>query len=86
MLPFFVLLEDQTTIQLPLTSAVHSEYGDVLPELLRSDDQKTETLGAEHNNGISQSIDLKFKAPKALERLNVIALIFMLEGNNPFLK
>jgi hypothetical protein len=78
----FALLEDQTTIQLPLMSAVHSEYGNVLPKLLRSDDQKTETLGAEHNNGISQSIDLKFKAPKALERLNVIALIFMLEGNN----
>jgi len=76
------LLEDQSTIQLPLKSASHSEYGDVLPQLLQSDDWKTETLGADHNNGVSQSIDLEFSALQPPGKFEVIAFIFQIEGNN----
>ncbi len=80
------LLEDQSTIQLPLISASHSEDGNVLPHLIRSDEKKAEMLGADHNNGVSQSIDLKFSAPKVLEKLGVIAFIFQIEGNNWIVK
>lgn len=75
------VLEDQTMIQLPLVWAWHSEYGNVLPQLLFSDDWKTETIGADHNNGTSQTIDLRFIAlPPSIK---VQAYIFEIEGNNP---
>jgi len=77
---FYAILEDKTTIELPLISAVHSEYGDVLPQLLFSDDSKTDMLGANLNNGTSQSIDLKFLAQA--EDMKVIGFLFVIEGNN----
>jgi hypothetical protein len=80
----YAILEDGTMVELPLIRARHLEYGNVLPHLLFSDDWKTETLGANLNNGTSQSIDLKFIALPP--NMNSIGFIFQIEGNNPFYK
>ena len=80
----FAELEDGTTIQLPLISATHSEDGNVLPKLLFSDDVRADTLGAELNNGTSQSIDLKFSALSP--SLEVRNLVFAIEGHNRYVK
>jgi hypothetical protein len=80
----YALLNDEILIELPLIWAWHSEYGNVLPQLLFSDEWKTETKGAEHNNGTSQSINLKFAAlPPSV---NAVGFIFQIEGNNDELK
>jgi hypothetical protein len=77
-------LEDGRMIELPLISAIHSEDGNVLPQLLFSDDWRTDTLGAIHNNGTSQSIDLKFIAPPPI--LKIKDFVFQIEGFNPEFK
>jgi len=76
----YAMLEDGTEIELPLTYAWHSEHGNVLPQLLFSDEWKTDTLGADLNNGTSQSIDLKF--PALPPNLQAVSFIFQIEGNN----
>jgi hypothetical protein len=76
-------LENGQLIELKLASATHSEYGNVLPQLIFSDDWKTDTLGANLNNGTSQSIDLKFKLPPNIE---VESFVFQIEGNNMLAK
>lgn len=80
----FAVLQDKTMIELPLISAIHSEYGNVLPQLLSSDNWKTDLLGANWNNGTSQSIDLKLQALPP--NTKVIGFLFIIEGNNPFYK
>jgi hypothetical protein len=80
----YAILEDKTVIELPLIRAWHSGDGNVLPQLLFSDDWKTETLGADHNNGTSQSINLKFAALNPT--LNIIGFVFQIEGNNMIYK
>jgi hypothetical protein len=80
----YAILEDGTVIELPLIWAWHSEYGNVLPQLLFSDEWKTDTLGANLNNGTSQSIHLKFATLNP--NMNIIGFIFQIEGNNPELK
>jgi hypothetical protein len=80
----YATLEGGTTIQLPLIGAWHSENGFVLPQLLFSDDWKTEILGADWNNGTSQSINLRFLALP--QWINVTGFIFQIEGNNPVWK
>jgi len=80
----YAMLEDGMMIKLPLIYAWHSEDGNVLPQLLFSDEWKTDTLGADHNNGTSQSIELKFVAlPPNLE---IAGFIFQIEGNNRITK
>jgi hypothetical protein len=80
----YAILEDKTLIELPLVWARHSENGNVLPQLLFSDDWKTTTLGADHNGGTSQSIDLKFLAlPQGFK---VAGFLFVIEGNNMIVK
>lgn len=79
----YATLEDGTTIELPLMSARHSESGNVLPQLLSSDEWKTDILGAEQNNGTSQSIDLKFAVSASLE---ITSFTFQIEGNNRITK
>jgi len=80
----FAILQDKTMIKLPLVSAIHSEHGNVLMQLLLSDDWKTDTLGANWNNGTSQSIELKFLAlPPGVRALG---FVFEIEGNNPLFK
>ena len=79
----YATLKDGTEIKLPLVSAVHSEDGDVLYELLLSDDVRADTLGADHNNGTSEWIDLEFVAPEGLE---IETFTFVIEGHNPISK
>ena len=59
--------------ELRLIGAVHSEYGNVLSELLFSDDTRTDTLPY-------QTIDLKFLAP--IWQGKVEELTFVIEGYN----
>jgi hypothetical protein len=72
-------LRDGTTVQLSLLSAIHSTEGQVKWELHRSDDNRVDVLGADHNNGASEYIDLEFVAPRGLD---IIDYIFIIEGNN----
>lgn len=78
------MLEDETVIELPLIWAWHSEDGNVLPMLLHSDEWKTDTLGADHNDGTSQSVDLKFAALSP--DLEATGFVFQIEGNNIIIK
>jgi len=80
----YAKLADGTTIRLPLIWAWHSQNGIVLPQLFFSDNWKTDILGANLNNGTSQSIDLKFLALP--QNLKVASFIFQIEGNNPYSK
>jgi hypothetical protein len=77
----YAIFEGGAKIELPLVWACHSEYGNVLPQLLFSDNWKTENLGARFNNGVSQSIQLWFIGlpPSA----GVRSFVFQIEGNNP---
>ena len=80
----YAILEDRSLIPLPLVWARHSEDGNVFPQLLLSDDWRTEILGADHNNGVSQSIDLKFLAlPPGFK---TAGFLFVIEGNNMYVK
>jgi len=78
------IFEDGTVEEFPLISARHSEDGNVLNLLLKSDDCRVEERGADHNGGTSQSIDLKFAGlgPRA----EPVAFIFTIEGNNMIVK
>lgn len=80
----YAILSDETLTELPLVRARHSEDKNVLPQLLSSDDWKTETLGADHNNGVSESIELRFSALSP--KVNVIGFVFQIEGNNIIVK
>jgi subtilisin len=62
-----------------LKSALHSSLGNVLNKLKFSDDNRVEILGAIHNNGTSEYIDLKFKLTS--EEL-FSGFIFIIEGYN----
>jgi hypothetical protein len=80
----YAILEDGTMKRLTLIHAWHSEDGNVLPQLLHSDEWKTDTLGADLNNGTSQSIDLKFASLSP--NLKIVGFMFQIEGNNPVYK
>ncbi|MDH5374625.1 MAG: PKD domain-containing protein [Candidatus Bathyarchaeota archaeon] len=80
----YAVLEDETVIELPLIWAWHSEDGNVLPMLLHSDEWKADVLGADLNDGTSQSIDLKFAALSP--NLEVAGFVFQIEGNNMLIK
>ncbi|MGB9684333.1 MAG: hypothetical protein ACPL1Z_05325 [Candidatus Bathyarchaeales archaeon] len=80
----YAILENQKAIELPLIAAWHTEKGNVLLQLLFSDDVKTDILGANWNNGTSQSIYLNFAAPPP--NMKVVAFVFRVEGNNMVLK
>jgi len=79
----FATLTNGTEVKLPLVSAIHSEDGNVKQKLLLSDDVRAVMLGADHNNGTSQYIDLKFVAPDELE---IQQFTFIIEGHNRPLK
>jgi len=78
------ILEDGTVEEFPLISAQHSEDGNVLNLLLKSDDRRVEEKGADHNDGTSQSIDLKFAALGP--HREPVAFIFTIEGSNMICK
>ena len=72
-------ISDGSLVPLTLKSAFHSSLGNVLPELMFSDDNRVDVLGAIHNNGTSEFIDIQFKAQH-----NQIfsGFIFIIEGHN----
>lgn len=73
------ILGDGTPIPLILVSATHSAFGNVKQKLRFSDDNKIQLLGATHNEGISEYIDLEFIAFK---NLDFNEFEFEIEGNN----
>jgi len=79
----FVRLEGGKIVSLPLVSARHSADGNVKRELKASDDIRVDTLGATHNGGISEYIDLHFLAPHGFQ---VTEFIFVIEGYNVITK
>jgi hypothetical protein len=80
----YAVLQDGKTIELPLVYAWHSEYRNVLPQLQVSDEWKTTELGANHNDGVSQTIELRFRALPPTSKIR--AFIFQIEGNNWIVK
>jgi len=78
------ILEDGTVQELPLKKAWHSEDGNVRNLLRDSDDWRVEEKGADHNGGISQSIDLEFGALGS--NAKAVAFVFTIEGCNRYCK
>lgn len=75
----FARLADGSVIELPLVYAGHSREGNVINLLKNSDDRRIGTLGANHNDGISEYIDLQFMAG---QHTQVVEYVFMIEGYN----
>ncbi len=75
----FIWLKDGRIFQIPLVSAIHSTLGRVKHLLIHSDDRRVDLLGASHNNGTSEYIDLVFLAPR---HRNIVRYIFLIEGYN----
>lgn len=80
---FFGELANGQLIALPLISAEHSELGQVRRFLRKSDDSRVDLLGANHNNGVSQFVDLEYFAPR---HLNFVDYLFKIEGYNVIIK
>jgi hypothetical protein len=80
----YAVLQDGRTVTLPLVWAWQSEYGNVLPQLLFADGWKTIEYGANWNNGVSQSIQMKFLALPS--NVKVKAFIFQIKGCNVIIK
>ena len=57
--------------------------GEVRKLLWFSDDLRVETLGEEHNNGISETINLEFTMES---ETNFLEFRFIIEGNNVIIK
>lgn len=76
----YAVIEDHWLLPLPLVYAQHSEDGNVLLPLLFSDDWRVSEAGAEHNNGVSQSIDLRFLALP--QGITPSGFMFWIEGYN----
>jgi len=76
-------LSNGSLVPLDLKTAFHSSLGNVLPELKFSDDNRVDVLGAIHNNGTSEFIDIEFKSPP-----NQIfsGFTFIIEGYNYIIK
>ena len=71
-------LENGQWVSLHLKSAIHSNRGEVRKLLWFSDDLKVEELGANHNNGVSETIDLEFTMES---ESNFLEFSFTIEGN-----
>ncbi len=76
-------LSNGLLVPLALKSAFHSSLGNVLPELKFSDDNRVDVLGAIHNNGTSEFIDIEFMSPP-----NQVfsGFTFIIEGHNYIVK
>ena len=74
----YAVLDNGETIKLPLISAFHSEYGNVLRYLRSSDDVKID-VAANH------VISLKF-ANVVPRKSQIVAFTFQIEGNNRIVK
>lgn len=80
---FYGRLANGQLVSLSLKSAVHSSLRNVKQMLMSSDDVRVDILGADHNDGISQYIDLEFEA---LNDQNFIGFEFVIEGHNVIVK
>lgn len=76
-------LENGQWVSLHLKSAIHSTIGEVRNLLQHSDDLRVTELGEEHNNGISETINLEFVMKR---ETNFLEFIFIIEGNNVIIK
>lgn len=76
-------LSNGNVIKLPLRSALHSSLGNVASILRHSDDIRVDILGAVHNNGTSEYVDLEFAT---LGNLELVEYIFQIEGHNVYEK
>ncbi len=79
----FGRLHNGQLVPLHLISAVHSTLGQVRNWLWFSDDRRVDVYGADHIEGGSEFIDLKFIAPA---HTNFVEFIFFIEGNNRLIK
>lgn len=79
----FGRLHNGQLVPLRLTSAFHSSLGQVRNWLWFSDDKRVDVYGADHIEGGSEFIDLKFIAPA---HTNFVEFIFFIEGNNRLIK
>jgi len=80
---FYGRLPDGQLVLLSLKSATHSSLGNVKQTLKSSDDIRVDILGADHNDGLSQHIDLEFEA---LKDQNFVGFEFVIEGHNLIIK
>jgi hypothetical protein len=80
----FATLGNGMTIQLPLVYAVETQVGNVLPSVLFDDNTRAVELGAKWNNGVSQSIELRFLALPPW--IHVVSFTFVIIGYNPIHK
>lgn len=80
----YATLTDGTTVQLPLIYAIHSQWGNVLPQLLFNDSSWAVEVGANWNGGTSQSIYLGFLALRSL--LHAVSYTFVIQGYNMIMK
>ncbi|MHA2009665.1 MAG: hypothetical protein ACXABO_14380 [Promethearchaeota archaeon] len=76
-------LENGLWVSLHLKSAFHSSIGEVGNLLQYSDDLRVTELGADYNNGVSDSIDLEFATESDA---NFLEFQFIIEGNNVIIK
>ncbi len=76
-------LSNGSLVPLALKTALHSSLGNVLPELKFSDDNRVDVLGAIHNNGTSEFIDIEFKS---LPNQVFSGFTFIIEGHNYIIK
>ena len=76
-------LSNGLLIPLALKSALHSSLGNVLPELKFSDDNRVDVLGAIHNNGTSEFLDIEFKL---ISNQIFSGFTFIIEGHNIMVK
>jgi hypothetical protein len=72
-----------TVVELPLVYARHSTDGNVKHLLAASDDLRIDTKGADHNDGTSEYINLRFKVPN---RVQIVEFILLIEGYNAIIK
>lgn len=72
-----------TVIELPLVYAHHSSDNNVKWLLKWSDDVRVDLLGADHNDGVSEYIDLRFRTNPGIQ---FTELIFAIEGHNVHVK
>lgn len=80
----FATLTDGETIQLPLIYAIHSQWGDVYPQLFSNDNSRAVEVGADWNSGLSQSIFLGFLALPSW--LHATSYTFVIQGHNRIAK
>ncbi len=76
-------LENGQWVSLRLKSAIHSAMGEVRKLLRHSDDRRVDMLGADHNDGISETINLEFVTES---ETNFLEFTFIIEGYNMIVK